>query len=84
MSAANKAADESLALARRNVEAAAAAAHAPEGRVSLREATGLVEEEIAAAARLADLVVYAADADGSIFPEQSATEHTLLQARRRS
>lgn len=80
--AAAKASDESLAEAKAHVDAALAAASAGEGAVSIRVAEGVVEDEVAAASRLADLVVYARDPADVAFPDRSLAENTLLGARR--
>lgn len=50
--------------------------------LSVRVVEGVVEDEIAAASRLADLVVYARHPGDAGFPDRSLAEHTLLSARR--
>lgn len=76
--AANEAADQSLAIAREHI----AALKLPDGQLSLHEARGIVEDEIAAAARLADLVVFAAGHESPGMGELNAAEYVLLRARR--
>lgn len=80
--AAAKASDDSLAAAKRHVDEALAKAGAGEADISIRVTEGVVEDEVAAASRLADLVVYARDPADSGFPDRSLAEHTLLGARR--
>ncbi len=80
--AAGKAADESLGAARQHLQSAVAAAGTADNAVSIRVAEGIIEDEVAAASRLADLVVYARDPADANFPDRSLAEHTLLGARR--
>ena len=82
IAAANKASDESFIEARRHIEEAISACKAKEASLSIRVQEGVVEDEVAAASRLADLVVYARDPADSAFPDRSLAEHTLLGARR--
>ncbi len=80
--AASKAADESLAAAKGHVDEALAGAGLDPQILSIRVVEGVLEDEIAAASRLADLVVYARDPADSAFPDRSLAEQTLLGARR--
>lgn len=80
--AAGQASDECLNAARATVDAALAAAGLGAGALSIRVAEGVVEDEIAAASRLADIVVYSRDPVDDAFPDRSLAEHTLLGARR--
>lgn len=80
--AASRASDESLAAAKRHVDAALAAIGGGEADISIRVTEGVIEDEVAAASRLADLVVYARDPADAGFPDRSLAEHTLLGARR--
>lgn len=82
VAAANRASDESLETARRHVDAALGAARIDASRLSMRVVEGIVEDEVSAASRLADLVVYARDPADVGFPDRSLAEHTLLSARR--
>lgn len=80
--AASKASDDSLTAANEHVAAALKAAGAGDDDFSIRVAEGVIEDEVAAASRLADLVVYARDPADAAFPDRSLAEHTLLGARR--
>lgn len=80
--AATKAADQSLAAAKAHVDAALTASRLDPAALSIRVVEGVLEDEIAAASRLADLVVYARDPADSAFPDRSLAEQTLLGARR--
>ncbi|MCC6919956.1 MAG: universal stress protein [Alphaproteobacteria bacterium] len=82
IAAANKASDESFIEAKRHIDQAVAACKATEASLSVRVQEGIVEDEVAAASRLADLVVYARDPGDAAFPDRSLAEHTLLGARR--
>lgn len=77
-----KASDESLAAAKAHVDAALAASGMAAISLSVRVAEGILEDEVAAASRLADLVIYARDPADSSFPDRSLAESTLLGARR--
>ena len=80
--AARRAADESLVAAREHVETALKEGGLEASRLSIRVIEGVLEDEVAAASRLADLVVYARDPADAAFPDRSLAEHTLLGARR--
>lgn len=80
--AASKASDDSLTAANTHVAAALKSAGAAESAISIRVLEGVIEDEVAAASRLADIVVYARDPADSAFPDRSLAEHTLLGARR--
>ncbi len=72
------AADHALARARKAIEATGADA----SLLSLREDDGYFADEVAAAGRLADAVVFAVGQGGEPFPERSAVEEVLLHTRR--
>lgn len=80
--AASRASDESLTAAKAHVDAALVSAGLSDQMLSIRVGEGVVEDEVAAASRLADLVVYARDPADAAFPDRSLAEHTLLGARR--
>lgn len=82
VAAASKASDDSLTAASTHVKQALADTRMSEAALSVRVTEGVVEDEVAAASRLADLVVYARDPADSAFPDRSLAEHTLLGARR--
>ncbi len=82
VAAAAKASDESMISAKSHVDAALASAGVEVSKLSIRVTEGVVEDEVAAASRLADLVVYARDPADAGFPDRSLAEHTLLGARR--
>ncbi|HRE61232.1 MAG TPA: universal stress protein [Micropepsaceae bacterium] len=72
------AADHALARARKAV----ADSGGDESILSLREDDGYFADQVAAAGRLADAVVFAVNQGGEPFPERSAVEEVLLHARR--
>lgn len=82
VAAASRASDESLVAANQHVAKALADCRVAETSLSIRVTEGVIESEVAAASRLADLVVYARDPADSAFPDRSLAEHTLLGARR--
>lgn len=82
IAAAGKASDESLLASQAHLRDAIAASGADPASISIHVTEGIVEDEVAAASRLADLVVYARDPADSGFPDRSLAEHTLLGARR--
>jgi nucleotide-binding universal stress UspA family protein len=82
VAAAAKASDEAMIAAKLHVDAALQACDVDASKMSIRVVEGVVEDEVAAASRLADIVVYARDPADAGFPDRSLAEHTLLGARR--
>jgi nucleotide-binding universal stress UspA family protein len=83
VAAARQAADEAFAAARTSLEAVAAEAKRKVGdAVSLHECEGYPPDEVAAASRLADLVVFGRDVETMPAPEQTAAERTVMAAGR--
>ena len=82
VAAASKASDDAMVAAKTHVDAALGGCGVDASKLSIRVTEGVVEDEVAAASRLADIVVYARDPADAGFPDRSLAEHTLLGARR--